>query len=151
MAELVEASTRIAITGGATTARAGNPVLRHHAIAQRGEHGPELLRVASPTGEEVLPLFFSVETALVFLADRGSGGAWYARECYAGELVSMLLGLYAGIDGVLLDPVHENQREGYAPGSFVSSGSFVGYLLGYGHDDVPSWPAPRRVACAGAP
>ena len=149
MAGLVEASTRIGIAGGASAARAGNPVLRHHALARRGERGPELLRVALLTGEEVLPLFSSGETAQAFLVSRGPAGTWYARECYAGELVSLLLGLYAGIDGVLLNPVHEDSGEGYAPENFMSCESFVGYLLGYGQE-VSFRPDPRRVACAGA-
>ena len=128
MTQLFEETTRSA--GGTEVARAGHPALRHHAIARREGHGPELLRVTLRTGEEALPLFSSGGTTRDFLASRGLGGAWYARECYAGELVSLLLGLYAGIDGVLLDPVHENAVEGYAPENFVPWETFVGYLLG---------------------
>lgn len=114
--------------------RVVHPVLRHHAIARRGARGPELLRVKLPSGEEVLPLFSYAATAQEFLVSRDLGEAWYARECYAGELVSMLLGLYAGIDGVLLDPVHGDATEGYVPGDFLRWKSFVGYLLGDGQE-----------------
>ena len=149
MAELVEASMQVGVAGGAV-ARTGHPVLRHHAIGRRGGQGPELLRVALQTGEEVLPLFSYEGTARDFIASREMGGKWYARECYAGELVSLLLGLYAGIDGVLLDPVHGDAVEGYLPENFMYWGSFVSYLLGEGQG-LPVRPAPHDVACAGTP
>lgn len=104
-----------------------------------------MLHVTLPTGKEVLPLFSSGETARNFLDSRGLGDTWCARECYAGELVSLLLGLYAGIDGVLLDPVHGNPVEGYVPENFMYWESFVGYLLG----GVSARPSPFGTAFSG--
>lgn len=126
MAELME--TRTQATGGVLIP-VGHPVLKHHTLARRGEHGPELLHVALRDGREVLPVFSSEETARAFLRSRDLGEIWYARECYAGELVSLLLGLYSGLDGVLLDPVDGNPLDGYVPENFMYGESFVGYLL----------------------
>ncbi|QIN77798.1 hypothetical protein GBA65_03890 [Rubrobacter marinus] len=149
MAELVEASTQVAV-GGAGLFGAPHPVLRHHAIARSGRRGLELLHVALPSGAEVLPLFSSPEAARRFLASEDPGEAWYARECYAGEMVSLLLGLYAGVDGVLIDPAHEELVDGYVPESFVHWESFVGYLLGDGRAALGQR-TPSGVACAGNP
>ncbi len=149
MAELVEASTQIGVAvSGAGMYGVPHPVIRHHAIARSGTRGLELWHVALPGGAEVLPLFSSGETARDFLASRDLDGAWYARECYAGELASLLLGLYAGIDGVLIDPAHGGPADGYAPESFVHWESFVGYLLGDGQSAPPTT---RGVAFAGNP
>ncbi len=150
MAELVEATTRTGTVGGWAVAQAGHPVLRYHAIARHGGHGPELLHVALRTGEEVLPLFSSGGTARDFLATRDLDGTWYTRECYAGELVSLLLGLYAGVDGVLLDPVDGDEVEGYVPENFVYWESFVGYLLGDGQC-APVRPVHHRLMYPGIP
>jgi len=129
MAELVEVTTRIGVVGDGGLASSKRPVLRHHAIARRNGHGPELLHLTLPTGGVALPLFSSGVMTQDFLASQGLDGAWYARECYAGELVSLLLGLYAGIDGVLLDPVHGGPLDGSAPENFVPWKGFVEYLL----------------------
>lgn len=148
MAELVEASTQIGVAvGNAGMYGVPQPVIRHHAIARSGTRGLELWHVTLPGGAEVLPLFSSGETARDFLASRDLDGAWYARECYAGELVSLLLGFYAGIDGVLIDP-HGDPVDGYAPKSFMHWESFVGYLLGDGQGVTPTT---HRVAFAGNP
>lgn len=141
MAELVEVTTRIGVVGDGGLASSRRPVLRHHAIARRDGHGPELLHVTLPTGEVALPLFSSGVTTQDFLASQGLNGAWYARECCAGELVSLLLGLYAGIDGVLLDPVHGEPVEGSAPENFVPWEGFVEYLLS-DERGIPAFPLP---------
>ena len=126
MSELVEAKTQI--VGGALSL-VGYPVLSHHALARREVQGVDLLHVTLRDGKDVLPLFSSGETARDFLDSRELGGIWYARECYAGELVSLLVGLYAGLDGVLLDPVYGNPLDGYVPENFMYGKSFVNYLL----------------------
>lgn len=128
----------------------GHPVLRYHALALRGGHGPELFRVTLRDGREVLPVFSSGGTARDFLVSRDLGEVWYARECCAGELVSLLLGLYAGLDGVLLDPVHGNPLDGYVPENFMFGESFVGYLLSEGHN-APIEMVPQGLAWAGTP
>ena len=137
MAELVEAGTLrtgvvVGDRGAGVRAAAPHPVLRHYAIARREASGLELLHVTLRGGEEALPVFSFGTTAQDYLASGGLAAGWYARECYAGELVSLLLGLYAGVDGVLLDPVHDCAAGGSTPENFVRWGSFVGYLLGDG-------------------
>lgn len=147
MAELMETRAQIA---GRALAPVGHPVLRHHALARLEGHGPELLHVVLRDGKEVLPLFSSGETARDFLDSRDLGETWYARECYAGELVSMLLGLYTGLDGVLLDPVYGNSRDGYVPENFMYVESFIGYLLGEG-SGASIRLAPQGLSCSGTP
>lgn len=147
MAELMETRTHIA---GRILAPVGHPVLRHHALARRGGHGPELLHVTLLNGKEVLPLFSSGGMARDFLDSRDLSETWYARECFAGEMASLLLGLYAGLDGVLLDPVYGNALDGYVPENFMYGASFVGYLLGE-RRGASIRLAPQGLACAGTP
>ena len=148
MAELVEASVKLGVADG----EAGmhgllHPVLRHHAVARRGGCGLELMHVTLRDGTKVLPVFTSGAAAEDFLTYGDLVGEWYARECLGGELVSLLLGLYAGIDGVLIDPVYGNPADGYAPENFVYWGRFVGYLLGDGQGVLQ--PAHHEAAPAG--
>jgi len=135
MTELVEAGMlQTGIVGGraAGVYTAPHPVLRHYAVARREACGLELLHVTLRGGEEALPMFSSGRAAQDYLDSGGLAADWYARECYAGELVSLLLGLYAGVDGVLFDPVRDHAAGGRTPENFVRWGSFVGYLLGDG-------------------
>jgi hypothetical protein len=87
------------------------PVLLHYAIAQDGANGLKLLRVSSRFGEETLVMFSSWEAAQSFLLSDVFQGEWYARECSAGELTSLLLGPYKAIKWVLFDPSPEPRRE----------------------------------------
>jgi hypothetical protein len=52
-----------------------------------------------------------------------------ARECSAGELVSLLLGPYEGIEWVLLDPLPGSLTAGGAQTNLMSRQRFVDYLL----------------------
>ncbi len=152
MTGLIEASVRI----GAADVGAGmhgllHPVLRRHAIARRGgAHGPELMHITLRDGTEVLPVFTSETAAGDFLVSGDLSEGWYARECCGGEFVSLLLGLYAGIDGVLIDPVYGNPVDGYVPENFMHWKSFVGHLLGDGQG-APVRPVPHGATLAGDP
>ena len=85
------------------------PVLLHYAIARHVDNGLQLLHIPLGFGEEALVLFSSWETARrYYLARRYFlskvfGAEWYTRTCSAGELVSLLLGPYEGLEWVLLD------------------------------------------------
>jgi hypothetical protein len=86
------------------------PVILHHAIARHGNDGLRLLHVPLGFGEEALVVFSSRETARRYCLSRRHflpkvfGEEWHERVCSAGELVSLLLGPYEGLDWVLLDP-----------------------------------------------
>lgn len=86
------------------------PVLLHYAIARHGDGGLRLLNVPLGFGEEALVVFSSWEAARGYYLFRRRflsdvfGEEWHARECSAGELVSLLLGPYEGIEWVLFDP-----------------------------------------------
>ncbi len=82
-------------------------------------------------GEEALVLFSSWEAAQNFFLSNVFSGDWYARECSAGELVSLLLGPYEGINWILFDPPSDRHLgEGDTRASLVRRKRFVDYLLG---------------------
>jgi hypothetical protein len=117
-------------TRAGTTHNARRPMLPHYLIAGHEAHGPELLHVPLESGEEMLPVFSSEVAARDFLLSNALGQAWYVREFYAGELVSLLLGLYADIEWVLIDPLPEEHTAEDKPAAIAHWKSFVDYLLG---------------------
>ena len=84
------------------------PSLRHRYLIVRHENrGLELPHLFLNSGEEVLPVFSSVEVASRFLSSVVFGEGWYVREFSAGELVSVLFSLCAEIEQVLFNPLPE--------------------------------------------
>lgn len=105
-------------------------VLPHYVIARHGTGGPELLHVSLKSGEGALPVFSSREAADAFLLSNTLASNWYARESYAGELVSLLLGLYAGTGWVLVDPLSGDLAAEEELADTMHWKSFVDRLLG---------------------
>lgn len=105
-------------------------VLLHYAITRREGDGPELLHVPVRGGEEVLPVFSSGWAAQSFLDHVTFGREWCAREYYPGELISLLVGPYAGVEWVLLDPLPGCLTSQVRPANLMRSDNFVDYLLG---------------------
>jgi hypothetical protein len=64
----------------------------------------EVLTTGLPSGEEALPVFSFEDEARMFL-ELATSDCWRVRETTAGELISLLLGLCAGVDRVVLDPL----------------------------------------------
>ncbi len=96
-------------------------------IAKNENRRMEVLTIER-AGEEVLPLFSFGEEAVAFLGLGGYGGEWRVKESWAGELVSVLMGLCAGVGRVALDPLPKTV-------GFVRSldrEDFVRHLLGGG-------------------
>jgi hypothetical protein len=58
-----------------------------------------------PGGVKALPVFSFADEARMFLDLGEPRGGWRARATTTGELVSVLLGPYADVGQVLLDPV----------------------------------------------
>ena len=73
-------------------------------IARHENNRLELLTLAATSRGEALPVFGTERAARDFLRSGGFGGGWLVRESTAGELVSLLLGHLADVDGVALDP-----------------------------------------------
>ena len=73
-------------------------------IARHEYNRLELLTLAATSRGEVLPVFGTERAARNFLCSGGFGGGWLVRESTAGELVSLLVGHLADVDGVALDP-----------------------------------------------
>jgi hypothetical protein len=102
------------------------PVLLRYAIAQSGYKGLKLLHVPLSLDEEALVVFSSWETAQRYYVSRRHflsevfSGEWHVRACSAGEMVSLLLGPYEGLEWVLLDP---------QPGVRVVAGSTQANLM----------------------
>jgi hypothetical protein len=71
----------------------------------------DVLLIGLPGGEEVLPIFSFEEEAEVFVQLGTWGTGWQARETTTRELVSVLLGLCASVEWVVLDPVAEIDTE----------------------------------------
>jgi hypothetical protein len=117
-------------TWAGTTHNARQPVLPHYVIARYEANGLELLHIPLESGEETLPVFSSEVAARDFLLSSALEQEWYVREAYAGELVSLLLGLCAGIEWVLVDPLPGEQAAEGNPADIAHWESFVGYLLG---------------------
>ena len=109
---------------------ARGPVLLRHVIARRGNKGLELFRLSLGFDEEALLVFSSRRAAQNFAFSSALEREWYARECSAGELTSLLLGPYAGIEWVLLDPLPGRLAAGDTPTNLMRWESFIDYLLG---------------------
>jgi hypothetical protein len=97
-------------------------------IAGHGSKGLELPDIRSDSGEEVLPVFTSEETAWEFLRASSLEGGWCVREFSRGELVSVLFAFHTRIDGVLLDP-HPGAFSGDVAVSVMGRDAFVSSLL----------------------
>jgi hypothetical protein len=105
-------------------------VLLRYVIARQGNKGPELFSFSIGSDEEALAVFSSGRAAQSFALSNTLGWEWHARVCSAGELVSLLLGPYAGIEWVLLDPLPGCLAAGDTPANFMRWENFVDYLLG---------------------
>lgn len=133
-------------TRAETTRSARQPVLPHYVIARQEAKGLELLHVPLESGKETLPVFSSEVAARDFLLSNVLGQEWYVRESYTGELVSLLLGLCADIEWVLIDPLPgEHTAE---PADIMHWESFVDYLLGSKHRLFLTPPQPLVLAAA---
>jgi hypothetical protein len=73
-------------------------------IASRVHSLREVLTIDA-SGETVLPIFSLQEEGEFFLGLEATEADWWIRETTTGELVSLLLGLYARVDKVALDPL----------------------------------------------
>ena len=105
----------------------GRPVLVHHVVARQGDKGLEVLRIPLQGKGEMLPVFSAGWSARGYLlAEEAPGWGWYVRACSPGELASLLVGLYAGVEWVALDP--RSGGEGEAA-NVVPRENFVDYLL----------------------
>jgi hypothetical protein len=105
-------------------------VLLHYAIARPGEDGLRLLHIPLGFDEEALVVFSSLKAAERYFLSNVFGGAWYTRECSGGELVSLLLGPYEGIEWVLLDPLSDCLSAGGIATNLMRRERFVDHLLG---------------------
>lgn len=98
-------------------------------ITTRAHSWKEVLTIDA-SGETVLPIFSFQEEGELFLGLEATEADWWIRETTTGELISLLLGLYARMDKVALDPLPGlGERELV---ELVSTGRrrFVRHLMG---------------------
>lgn len=69
----------------------------------------ESFRMSAYTVSEggALPVFSHEKGAASFLLARGLRDGWRVRETSVGELISLLLGPFARVSGITLDPANE--------------------------------------------
>jgi hypothetical protein len=98
----------------------------------RNENGGlEVLATDLAGGEEALLVFSHEEEAEMFLRLGQAGlDGWQARESTAGELISVLYGLCAGVERVALDPLPEMLVERTVRLVSLSRERFVDLVLG---------------------
>ena len=110
-----------------TDVSAVRPVLVHHLVARQGDKGLEVLRISLQGKGETLPVFTAGWAACRYLFAEPPGCGWYVRACTPGELVSLLVGLYASVEWVALDP--RPGRSGGEVANVMPRENFVDYLL----------------------
>lgn len=87
----------------------------------------DVLKVGSPGGEEVLPVFSFDDEAQMFVRLAALEGAWGARETSTGEMISVLYGPCGGVTRVALDPIPEPGPAAFRGASF-GRGGFLSFL-----------------------
>jgi hypothetical protein len=98
-------------------------------VARAEESRLEPLCVRTGLSKVLLVFSFEEEAEMfVHLGGYESSG-WRARESCAGELVSVLLGPCADVEGVALDPLPEMLEDGTIELVEVGRRRFVGQLL----------------------
>jgi len=135
MVEDTKADGRLRAATDVVGSRVLRPVLLLYAIARHGDNRLRLLHVPLGFGQEALVVFSSWRAAQNFFLSEVLWGEWYTRVCSAGELISLLLGPYEGIEWVLFDPLPEGEHlkgehlgAGTTQARLLSRESFVDYL-----------------------
>ncbi len=78
-------------------------------LIARSQNGPmEVLIIRLSSGEKALPVFSFREEAEMFHELGALGRGWQVKGRGAGELISVLYGLCAGVGRVALDPLPES-------------------------------------------
>lgn len=101
------------------------------------ERGSFRISVYALPDQESLPVFSHERGAAAFLRAGGLEGGWRSRETSVGELASLLLGPYAHVSNVTLDPLAENESGPPADLAGVDRKDFVDSLM----RDFPADPA----------
>ncbi len=127
----VERDEGSGVGSGAAGRAVRRPVLLKYVVARQGDDGPRLLHVPLGFGDEALLVFTSREVARDFVLSHALEREWHARESSAGELISLLLGPYASIGWVLIDPFSGGSPAEYASESLIPWERFVDQLLGW--------------------
>ena len=107
------------------------PVSTYWLIVKDRSNRVEVLTIECG-GEQALPVFSFAEEAELFLGLGGVEPGWWVRESGAGEIVSVLYGLCAGVRSVVLDPLPEMVAEEAVGLVRLSRKRFLEHLLSRG-------------------
>jgi hypothetical protein len=131
LAKAIEKDSGHRVTHGEVGRRpAGHPVLLQYVLAREGNQGPVLFSLPLDFDEEALAVFSSGRTAQSPALSSVLTQEWRTRICSAGELASWLLGPYACIEWVLLDPLLGCLGAGNSLANLTPREEFLDYLLG---------------------
>ena len=129
MKEAVERRPRRRKARGAAQGMDERPRLVLYTVARHRHNGTELLRSRSLIDEDTLPVFSSRAAAEDRLDPALREGQWYVRESYAGELISLIFGLYDRVEWVSVDPSPVDPETDAPPPNLVYWKSFVNDLM----------------------
>lgn len=131
----------------------GAPVQRSYWILSRSTEtldgtpyftGEADTMILSRDFSEVIPVFSFFEEAELFLWLGGFADDWRVVEVGSRTLIGMLIGPYAGVDEVALDPIPEVQSRSFMGLVTVARERFVASLSG--RDTGPPRPVPDAPA-----
>ena len=86
-------------------------------VVKDGLDRVEVLTIRAPDGRRALSVFSFRDEAEMFSLLEGLNGGWQVRETSAGELLSLLAGLCAGVKLVALDPLPQMVANGTSDGA----------------------------------
>jgi hypothetical protein len=114
----------------------------------KNDDGPLEVQTADLDGQKTMPVFSFREEAEMYMGFEVRG-SWWVRNTSAGELASLLFGIYSCVEKVALDPLPEIWGEGMTPLVSVSRKDFTRTLaqelLGSRGIRVSSTPVRRPI------
>lgn len=109
-------------------------------LTSRDDNGRSETLTMGRGGERRLPVFSFREEAEMFLSLRTLGAGWSVKQTTAGELVSVLMGPYSGVEFVALDPMPELVCRGMADLVSMSRERFINRFVEKAGSEKPEPP-----------
>lgn len=133
-----DGNRRPQVKPAANTSRDGTSHASYWLIEKNANGPMELLIFELASGADVLPVFGFREEAELFL-ELGSCKDWRIRESRAGEIISVLYGPCADVEGVALDPLPEMVAEKTVGLVCLSRQRFVDRITDRERPPHPAW------------
>lgn len=104
------------------------PECPQYVITRHGKGSLEPLCISLETGEKALPVFSFEELARRFLERNVPGSGWRVKEFHNGDLITLLIGPCANVEGVLPNPLPDLLKAKDALLNPVDRENFVAFL-----------------------